>query len=47
MMYPLRCGRSEPEVGRGGDSFEAEAESEPWGRARRRPSSEVEVESEP
>jgi hypothetical protein len=24
-----------------------EAESEPWGRARRRPSSEVEAESEP
>jgi hypothetical protein len=47
MMYPLRCGRSEPEVGRGGDSSEVEAESEPWGRARRRPSSEVEAESEP
>jgi hypothetical protein len=47
MMYPLRCGRSEPEVGRGGDSSEVEAESEPWGRARRRPSSEVEVESKP
>jgi hypothetical protein len=47
MMYPLRCGRFEPEVGRGGDSSEVEAESEPWGRARRRPSSEVEVESEP
>jgi hypothetical protein len=46
-MYPLRRGRSEPEVGRGGDSSEVEAESEPWGRARRRPSSEVEVESEP
>jgi hypothetical protein len=29
------------------DSFEVEVESEPWGRARRRPSSEVEVESEP
>jgi hypothetical protein len=43
----LRRGRSEPEVGRGGDSSEVEAESEPWGRARRRPSSEVEVESEP
>jgi hypothetical protein len=26
---------------------EVEVESEPWGRARRRPSSEVEVESEP
>jgi hypothetical protein len=47
MMYPLRRGRSEPEVGRGGDSSEVEAESEPLGRARRRPSSEVEVESEP
>jgi hypothetical protein len=47
MMYPLRRGRSEPEVGRGGDSSEVEAESEPWGRVRRRPSSEVEVESEP
>jgi hypothetical protein len=48
MMYPpLRRGRSEPEVGRGGDSSEVEAESEPWGRARRRPSSEVKVESEP
>jgi hypothetical protein len=35
------------EIGRGGDSFEVKAESEPWGRARRRPSSEVEVESEP
>jgi hypothetical protein len=30
MMYPLRCGRSEPKVGRGGDSSEVEAESEPW-----------------
>jgi hypothetical protein len=47
MMYPLRHGRSEPEVGRGGDSSEVEAESEPWGQARRRPSFEVEVESEP
>jgi hypothetical protein len=26
---------------------EVEVESEPWGRARRRPSSEVEIESEP
>jgi hypothetical protein len=33
MMYPLWRGRSEPEVGRGGGSSEAEAE--PWGRARR------------
>jgi hypothetical protein len=47
MMAPLRRGRSEPEVGRGGDSFEVEAESEPWGRARQRPSSGVEAESEP
>jgi hypothetical protein len=47
MMYPLRRGRPEPEVGRGGDSSEVEAESEPWGRARRRPSSKVAVESEP
>jgi hypothetical protein len=47
MMYPLRRGRSEPKVGRGGGSSEVEAESEPWGRARRRPSFEVEVESEP
>jgi hypothetical protein len=46
-MYPLRRGRSEPEVGRGGDSSEVAVEAEPWGRARRRPSSEVEVESEP
>jgi hypothetical protein len=45
-MYPLRRGRSEPGVGRGGDSSEVEAESEPWGRVRRRPSSEVEVEVE-
>jgi hypothetical protein len=47
MMYPLRRGRSEPEVGRCGDSSEVEAEFEPWGPARWRPSSEVEVESEP
>jgi hypothetical protein len=47
MMAPLWRGRSEPEVGRGGDSSEVEVESEPGGRARRRPSSEVEVESEP
>jgi hypothetical protein len=46
-MYPLRRGRSEPEVRRGGDSSKVEAESEPWGRARRGPSSEIEVESEP
>jgi hypothetical protein len=25
MMYPLRRGRSEPKVGRGGDPLEAEA----------------------
>jgi hypothetical protein len=47
MMAPLRRGRSEPEVGRGGGSSEVEVESGPRGRARRRPSSEVEVESEP
>jgi hypothetical protein len=47
MMYPLRCGRSEPKAGRGGGSSEVEVESEPWGRARRRPSSEVEAESKP
>ena len=47
MMYPLWRGRSEPKVRRGGGSFVVEAESEPWGRARRRPSSEVEAESEP
>jgi hypothetical protein len=40
-------GQSKPKVGRGGDSFEVEVESEPWGRARRRPLFEVEVESEP
>jgi hypothetical protein len=28
MMAPLLRGRSEPEVGRGGDSSEVEAESE-------------------
>jgi hypothetical protein len=44
-MYPLWRGQPEPKVGRGGDSSEVEAE--PWGRARRRPSSEVEVEAEP
>jgi hypothetical protein len=47
MMYPLRCGQSEPKVGQGGGSSEVEDESEPWCRARRRPSSGVEVESEP
>jgi hypothetical protein len=37
-----------PGVGRGGVRLPiVEAESEPWGRARRRPSSEVEAESEP
>jgi hypothetical protein len=46
-MYPLWRGRSEPKVGRGGDSFEVEVEAEPWGRARRRPSSEVEAGAEP
>jgi hypothetical protein len=47
MMGPLQRGRSEPKVGRGGDFSKVKVESEPWGRARRRPSSEVEVESEP
>jgi hypothetical protein len=48
-MYPPPpwCGRSEPKVGRGDFSFEVEVEAEPWGRARRRPSSEIEVEAEP
>jgi hypothetical protein len=37
-----------PGVGRGGDCHpEVEVESEPWGRARRRPSTEVEVDPEP
>jgi hypothetical protein len=40
-------GQPEPKVGRGGDSFEVEVEAEPWGRARRRPSSEVEAGAEP
>jgi hypothetical protein len=34
-------------VRRGGDSSEVEAESEPWGRARRSLSSEVESKSKP
>ena len=46
MMYPLRRGRSEPKVGRGGDSSEVEAESEPWGQARQSPSSEAETGAE-
>jgi hypothetical protein len=46
-MAPLRRGRSEPGIGRGGDSSEVEAESEPWVRAMRSPSSGVEAESEP
>jgi hypothetical protein len=59
-MYPLWRGRSEPKVGRGGDSSKAEAgvgedaipsevgaEAEPWGRARRRLSSEAEAGAEP
>jgi hypothetical protein len=29
MMYPLRRGRFEPKVERGGDSSEAEVEAEP------------------
>jgi hypothetical protein len=59
MMYPLWHGRSEPKVGRGRvlllrprsseDAIppEVEVEAEPWGRARRRPPSEAEVEAEP
>jgi hypothetical protein len=48
MMAPWRRGRSGPEFGQGGDSSEVEVESEPWGRARRSPSSSgAEVESEP
>ena len=47
MMIPLWRGRSEPKVGRGGDSSEVEVEAEPWDRARRRPSSEVEAGAEP
>jgi hypothetical protein len=43
----VTCGVSEPKVGRGGNSSEVEAESEPCGRARRKPSTEVKVESEP
>jgi hypothetical protein len=34
MMYPLWSGRSEPKVGRGGSSSEAEARAEAQGRAR-------------
>jgi hypothetical protein len=48
MMAPWQRGRSGPEFGRGGDSSEVEVESEPWGRARRSPSSSgAEAESEP
>jgi hypothetical protein len=38
-----------PRLGSGKDAIplEVEVESEPWGRARRRPSFEVEVEAEP
>jgi hypothetical protein len=38
-----------PRLGWGEDAIpsEVEVEAEPWGRARRRPSSEVEVEAEP
>jgi hypothetical protein len=38
-----------PRSGLGEDAIplEVEVEAEPWGRARRRPSSEVEVEAEP
>jgi hypothetical protein len=48
MMTPWPRGRSGPEFERGGDSSEVEVESEPWGRARRSPSSAgAEAESEP
>jgi hypothetical protein len=48
MMAPWRRGRSGPEFGRGGDSSKVEVESEPWGRARRSPSSSgAEAQSEP
>jgi hypothetical protein len=48
MMAPWRRGWSGPEFGRGGDSSEVEVKSEPWGRARRSPSSSgAEAESEP
>jgi hypothetical protein len=38
-----------PRLGSGEDviPLEAEVEAEPWGRAKRRPSSEAEVEAEP
>jgi hypothetical protein len=48
MMYPpCNVVGPSPRVGRGSDSSEVEVEAEPWGRARRRPSSGVEVEAEP
>jgi hypothetical protein len=48
MMAPWQRGWSEPEFGQGGDPSEVEVESEPWGRARRSPSSSgAEAESEP
>jgi hypothetical protein len=37
----------EAEVGRGHNSSRGRGEAEPWGRARWRPPSEVEVEAEP
>jgi hypothetical protein len=39
--------RSRPGLGEDAITSEVGAEVEPWGRARRRPSSEVEVEAEP
>jgi hypothetical protein len=36
-----------PRPGSGEDAIPSEVEAEPWGRARRRPPSEVEVEAEP
>jgi hypothetical protein len=47
MMYPPAEWSVRARGRRGGDSSEVEAESEPWGRARQRLSSEIEVESEP
>jgi hypothetical protein len=39
--------RTRPGLGEDAIPSEVGAEAEPWGRARRRPSSEVEVEAEP
>jgi hypothetical protein len=46
MMYPP-CGVVSPSPRSGEAVAGAEVESEPWGRARRRPSSEVEAGAEP